>query len=132
MEEALVARLLAAASVTALVGARVTWGERPQREGLPALTLSVVSPGRGYTHGGADSLGNPRVQADAWGRSYLEAKSLARATRDAMEPAATQGSVRFGPSQLDAERDLGPEDVGGGMKVFRVSLDFILWVSPAS
>lgn len=129
MEEALVARLLAASAISAIVGGRVNWGERPQKEGLPAITLSVISPGRNYTHGGADDLASPRVQIDCWARTYLSAKSLARAVRDTLEPPATQGAIKFSASFLDGERDLGPEDVGGGAKVFRISLDFIVWFS---
>lgn len=131
MEEALRSRLRANAGIAALVGVRVDWIERPQGSGLPALTLQIVSPGRDYTYDGASGTASPRVQADCWGSTYLEAKQLSRALIAAMEPRATQGGVKFGPSFIDAARDMPPEELDGGTKVYRVSLDIIVWNSPA-
>jgi len=132
MEEALIALLLASAPVAALAGSRGNWGERPQKEPLPGFTLLIVSPGRGYVHGSPDALGNPRVQVDCYGTTFAQAKALARAIRDTLEAGGTQGSIRFTPSLLEAERGPMIEDVGGGRKAHRVSMDFFVWFSPAA
>jgi hypothetical protein len=131
MEEALRARLLSSAEVAALVGARIAWIERPQGGGLPAVTLQLISTGRAYTYAGACAAANPRVQADCWGASHADAKTVARAMIAAVEERGEFGGVKFGPSFIEAERDMPPEDLPGGQKVFRVSIDIIVWNSPA-
>jgi len=132
MEEALVARLLASPSLSALVGNRITWGERVKKEPLPAITMLGVSPGRNYVHGGADPTGNPRIQFDCYGTTSAQAKAVARALCDMLEAPATQGGIAFSVALLDAERGPLIEDVGGGLKVHRYSLDFFVWFSPAA
>jgi hypothetical protein len=131
VEESLRARLLADTAVAALVGTRVTWIDRPQGATLPAVTLQIISPGRAYTHGGADGLADTRVQIDCWGASYASAKALARSVIPAVEPALTQGATKFSQSFLDASRDMPVEDLEGGVMVYRVSQDFIVWHQPA-
>lgn len=132
MEEQLVARLLGTPSLSALVGNRITWGERVKKEPLPAITMLGVSPGRNYVHGGADPTGNPRVQFDCYGATAAGAKAVARALRDTLETPATQGGIAFSVALLDAERGPLIEDTGGGLKVHRYSLDFFVWFSPAA
>lgn len=127
MEEALIARLLATTGVTALVSTRIYWVERPQAKALPSITLQVISPGRSYTFGGADGTADPRVQVDCWGRSYSEAKAVSRAVIDALEPPASQDGIEFHKGFLDAASDEPVEDLPGGGKVYRVSMDFFLW-----
>lgn len=134
MEEALLARLRATEAVTALVGtnnsrAAIDWIERP--EALPALTLQDITAGKIYAHDGATGLANPVVQIDCWGRTYGEAKLLARAVIAEMETAQTQGSIAFDESFLVASRAMEPDDLGGGLKAYRQSLDFSVWFQPA-
>ncbi|HCS17665.1 MAG TPA: DUF3168 domain-containing protein [Erythrobacter sp.] len=134
MEEALVARLRADASIAALVATvnsrpAVDWMERP--ESLPAVTLQDVSAGRNYAHSGAVGLDNPMVQIDCWAESYGEAKVLARAVIAEMEGAATVSGIAFEHAFLAASRAMDPEDLGGGIKVFRQSLDFNVRFNPA-
>jgi hypothetical protein len=132
MEEALIARLLAAAPLTALVGNRINWGLRVQGEPLPALTLANVSPGRSYTYKGAAGLSGPRVQFDGYAADFLTAKAIARALIAALEQPATVAGISFAPAFLDAERGPDTEELGGGLRVERVSLDFFIWFSPAA
>lgn len=131
MEEAFLARLRADAALATIVGTRVVWIERPQGSALPAVTLQVISPGRDYTYAGADGTANPRVQADCWGRTYLEAKLVSRAMIAAVEQRATMGGINFAPAFIDGARDMATEELPGGEKVYRVSLDIIVWNSPA-
>lgn len=131
MEEALRTRLQANAALAALVATRVDWIERPQGAALPSVTLQLVSTGREYTYAGASGTSNPRVQADCWGRTYGEAKAVARALIAAAEERGVHGGIRFGSSFIDGERDMPPEELPGGVKVYRVSIDIIVWNSPA-
>lgn len=131
MEEALLERLRADASIAAIVGARVNWIERPQGSTLPAVTLQVISPGREYTYAGASGTASPRVQADCWGRTYQEAKLLSRALIACVEQRETVRGIRFAPAFIDAARDMPTEELDGGAKVYRVSIDAIVWNSPA-
>lgn len=132
MEEDLRARLLEDAGLTALVSDRIAWLDRPQGDALPALILQLITSGRSYTFKGATRLAGDRVQFDCWGRSYLEARALACSVIAAVEPEATQGGTRFSRSFLGSDRSFEPETLPGGIKVFRVSMDFIVWHSPAA
>lgn len=134
MEEALVARLRADAGISALVGTvnsrpAVDWIERS--ETLPCITLQDVTSGRNYAHDGAIDLESPTVQIDCWAESYGTAKLIARAVIAEMETAATVSGIVFDESFLAASRAMDPEDLGGGIKVFRQSLDFRVWFKPA-
>lgn len=131
MEEALIARLLAFAGLSALVDDRVWPIERPEGTSLPALTLQVVSPQRTYTHDGASGFYGPRVQFDSWGETYAAAKLVARQVTAALEVTDVEiAGVRFDAAFLDAERDMGLDDIPGGDKAFRVSQDFFVWWQP--
>lgn len=127
MEEVLLARGRANVALAALIGAQLHWLELPTGAELPGVTMAVLSPGRSYDHGGAAGLSNPRVRADCWGATYEESKLVARAFLDMIEPPATVGDVAFSQSFLIGERDLGPDDISGGGKAFRVSMDFYVW-----
>lgn len=127
MEEDLLTRLRGNADVSALVGERVHWAARPQGGALPAITLHMISPGRGYDHGGANGLRRPRVQIDCWGATHASAKAVARAAIAALEPAATIGTTDFVRGFLDGERDFEPGTLADGTKVHRVTIDFFLW-----
>lgn len=126
MEDDLRARLKAA-----LPGTRIEWIDRPQKQSLPSITLQVISPGRDYHMKGATGLAGSRVQADCWGETYVSAKTVSRALIAAIEPPATHGGTRFSATFLDGSRDLPPEDIDGGTKVYRVTMDFIIWNAPA-
>lgn len=134
MEEALLARLRAETSITNLLATRksraaIDWIERGEE--LPCITLQDVTTGRLYAHDGATSLANPTVQIDCWAQTYGAAKLIARAVIGEMETAETISGIQFDESFLVSERAMNPEDLGGGIKVFRQSLDFSVWFQPA-
>jgi hypothetical protein len=136
MEEALVSRLRAAPAVAAKVSTfkgrpAIDWVSRPNQSALPALTLQGVDAGPIYSHGGAVGLESKRVQFDCWAGSYAEARALARALIAEMEEPETRASVAFDAAFLVADRDMMAEDLGGGVRVYRISLDFNLWYQPA-
>lgn len=133
MEEALRAHLLASAALKALCP-KVVWDERPQGT-YPATTLTLVSPGREYTHDGFDGLSESRVQADVWSLEKAEALAISRALVAAIEPTATidagpAGKWEIGPAFLDSEDGGGTEDLGGGTKVYRRRMDWIVTNRP--
>jgi hypothetical protein len=133
MEADLRARLLANGAVAALVGTRCAWGERPGANALPSLTLTAITPGRGYTHQGADALHGAGVQVDCWAASHLAASQLRDAVIAAIEPKdVTVGATLFGPAFLEADRDAEPEDLDGGVRIFRRILEFTIWHAPAA
>ncbi|MDP2129997.1 MAG: hypothetical protein Q8J79_03905 [Erythrobacter sp.] len=132
MKEALTARLLASAPLAAIFGTRMNWGRRVQGEGLPALTMNGVSPGRSYHYRGAAGLAGPRVQFDLYALDFLTAEQGARALVTTLEQPAVIGAIAFGPAFLDAERGPDTEDLGGGAQVQRISMDFFIWFSPAA
>lgn len=131
MEAALRTRLLDNPAISALVGNRIAWVQRPQSQVLPAITLHKVSPGRSYSHDGAIGLQCPSIQFDIWSLSVSQAKTIRDAVIAVMEAQETVSGVRFGMSFLDSERDIAPEDVQGIDAVHRVSMDFTVWWSPA-
>jgi len=127
MEEDLVARLVADAGVSAIVGEVVSWFERNRDDPLPALVLTKVSPGRDYTHAGGDGLDGPRVQFDCLGTMGDEAVALKRAVVACMEPAATVGDTMFHNGFLEGETWISQGEQDGGEPLFQLSLDFIFY-----
>lgn len=128
MEEALRAYLLAQTAIANLVAARIHWGMRPQGEALPGIVLGVVSRLPVARHSGPAGLSEARIQIDAYGATYAQARGLARALRAALSVRAfEQGGVKFqGAFQL-GERDLSEAGATEATRVFRVSLDFQMW-----
>jgi hypothetical protein len=125
MEEALVARLLATASVTSLCGSRINWNARPQgQQTSPDIVLTRVSGVRDYSTSGPIGYVQSRVQIDCYAVTYTACVSLSRAVRVALSgwknpalPAQILGSF------LDLERQ-SFED--GTPPLHRVSFDFII------
>lgn len=129
MEAALLAKLLATAGVTALVGTRVNWSRRPQAEVLPALVLNKIDGIPDVHHGGNSGLVVSRVQADCWGATYGSAKALANAVKAITAQTFTQGAVRFDCILIDSERDSTTDET---TPLFRTSLDLMIQSANAS
>lgn len=127
MQAALILRLNAAAAITAITADRISWFDRVRGDGLPALALQTVSPGRDYTHAGADGLDGPRVRFDCWAGDEVTARALAGACITEMERPAEFGGVKFWPGELAADRDLPEPEAEGGQALFRVQLEFIFY-----
>lgn len=123
-QAALRARLIAAAPLTALVGQRVYWVERPQGSALPAVTLQTVADARNQHLKGFDSIQPARVQIDIWAADYATSRSVTEAVLAAAIPAATQNGVQFARAMVD----LPPRDLierTDTQTIFRVSTDLI-------
>lgn len=110
----------------------VDWNERRSNEqtAFPAIVLTTVSPGREYLQGGADRTSEPRIRAEVFDLSPLRTKRTKAAVIDAFETPTEFGGYNFSRSRLAFERDTDPEDLPGGMKVFRTILDFFVPHSP--
>ena len=128
MEGAIRARLLAASPVAALVGARVSWVERPQKDALPGVTLQNVTDERTQNYAGFDAFQPGYVQIDGWAATYAQAKALKEVIIAAITPAGTFNGVRFTRAFVTA-RDLSERTDTGF--IFRPSLDFTFFYSPA-
>lgn len=121
---ALRARLTAAAPVTALVGQRVYWVDRPQASSLPAITLQTITEGRTQHMKGFDGFNSSLVQVDCWGTAYGDVRKIAEAVIAALVPENTSNGVRFARAFVDSIRDLG-ERVETQF-IHRTSLDLII------
>lgn len=128
MEGALRARLLAAAPITALVGQRVYWVDRPQASALPAITLQIIDEDRAQHMQGFQATQQTTVQIDIWADKYGQGKALKEAVITALAPRATFNGVRFDRAFVRA-RDLSERTEA--QFIHRPSLDFYLTYSPA-
>ncbi|MEN6474136.1 MAG: DUF3168 domain-containing protein [Syntrophaceae bacterium] len=117
LEDALHAHLLASTAVTSLASTRIYPVLLPQDPTLPAITYQRISNDPQNTMGGHGDLYNPRIQIDAWARSYSEIKSLELAIRTAMEAASAFSALEM------SDQDLYEPD----MEIYRISIDFSCW-----
>ena len=127
MQGALRARLLAAAPVTALVGQRIYWVERPQSSGFPALTLQIVSDPRPQHLKGFQPLRETRVQIDVWGTGSAQSSTIAEAVIAAAVAEGSNNGIRFNRGSI-AGVDTGGE-VSGTTFIHRTTIDLIVWWS---
>lgn len=131
MDEALRAKLLANGPLATLVS-KIAWDERPEAEAFVAgkgmIVLTLVTPGRDYTHEGWDGLNESRVQADIWARSPDVAAQIARAMPAAIEPETAIAGWLIGPAFLEAD-DTSREELGGA-SIFRRRQDWMIWNRP--
>jgi hypothetical protein len=105
-EGALRARLTGAASVTALVGQRIYWVDRPQSSAIPAITLQIVDDPREQHMGGFQSRLFCMVQVDVWATTYGQGKAIKEAVIAALTPEVTANGIKFGTATNIAARDL--------------------------
>lgn len=128
MEEALIAKLLATSSVTALVSQRIQPGRRPQASQLPAIVVNRITGAPVYTDDGEAGLASARVEVDCWATSFASAKLTARAVIGSLSAFfGTVGSLTFQNILLDAERDFSEGGANDTQYLYRTNLDFIVW-----
>lgn len=123
--EALSARLAAASAVTAIVGSKIYWVQRPQGTEVPAVVMR---------YGGGSEVENlesdtadtfeTSVTIDCFGVNSLQSKQLAAAVRNAVKPAGLQGSFSFDDSTISRPIDLGEAGVAGWQ--YRAALDCVI------
>lgn len=125
MEAALRARLLAAAPVTALIGQRVYWVDRPQSTALPAIVLQVISDPRPQHLKGFQELRETRVQMDIFDTSYAQVRAVTEAALAAIVPENTSNGIIFNRALVDASRDLGERTETAF--IHRTQIDLLVW-----
>jgi hypothetical protein len=122
---ALLARLRAAAGVTALISTRSYWQQAPQSVVRPYVTLLDVTAFRPQILNGWD-LEPSRVQIDAWSSEYLTSTTIMDAVLAALVPGGTSNGHTF----QRADVALGPRDIAGERDgttpIFRKSADLII------
>lgn len=132
MEEAFVALLLGSPAIIECVEDRVFPVVRPQGSLLPCLVYNGFSREQVMTTTGAANLSSRRVQVDAWGKTYADVKALERAVNARL--------IGFTGVVAGVEFQ-GIFDNGGGGdgfenappdRLYRVSLDFLVWAAAAS
>lgn len=123
MEEALIARLSAAAAVAAVVGDRISWFGRIEGDPLPALTLLNISPGQSWTHSGPDGVDRPRVRFDCYAATDVEAIALKRAVIATMTAPVDIDGWRFHPGMLGADRTIEEPQMAGGTDLFHQQIE---------
>ncbi len=125
MEEAIIARLLATAAVTAIAGQRITPGRRDQGSALPSLVLHKIDAPRGYHLSGDSGLVAARLQIDCWGASYASAKLLARAVINALSGVRwAQPGLRIDGILVEDEADDTFDE--SNQALFRTRLDLMV------
>jgi hypothetical protein len=133
MQAALLARLLAEATVFEETNDRIAWVERPSLEAIPedgaSVTLQTISSPRGRHMQGLQTLRRTRVQCDIWARDYGAARRTVEAIVSTLEPTGSVGGIRFRPTDFEGERDL--LDATDTATIFRTSIDLIVWHSLA-
>lgn len=80
------------AGLTALIGTRCYPGPLPQGATLPALTYQEVG---GSEPTGSTGSYQTRVQFDAWGSTYMQARAVAEQVEAAFVDVAVGGDVRL-------------------------------------
>lgn len=111
-QAALLARLRAAAGVTALVGQRSYWNEAPQGAVRPYIILSIPSAFREQTLSGFD-LPESRVQFSAFTETVAQKFPILEAVIAAVVPGATANGHRFQRGMVELGPMDGPVDRDG-------------------
>lgn len=130
MEDDLIARLLADAALAALVGNRINYLFRVQGEPLPAISITLVAPGRAYTMSGPQGTHGTLMQFDVWAERAATALAIHNALRAVLEAPAVVGTTIFQMGFQISRRD-DVEDVAGNGEISRISADFYIWWMPA-
>lgn len=127
MEEALRAVLLGDAGLAALVLDRIEWVSAPQGTPYPRIEMTRISGTRDYVMQGPSGLVESRVQFDCDGLTYASCKTVARALLNKLSGfSGSQNTFYFQGCFCEGERD-GFEDGLAPDKIFRTSLDFMIW-----
>lgn len=108
---------------------RVYWVTRPQASALPSITLQTISGDFPQTYEGLTPTRSPRIQLDAWGASYVQARAVCMAAIATLDGKATSNGIVFDNIQFENERDFLERE--GSIDIYRTSVDLIVWHHPA-
>lgn len=131
MEEALIARLLAEASISAVFGDRIHWSVAPEGSTMPFLVVSIAAGGQDYTHSGRNAFSMTRTQLDSYSTDALEAIQGSRVVLSELETVETIEGVLFEDAWAVADDDMPAEPLEDGTQVFRRKLEVMIPHRPA-
>ncbi len=117
IEEDIVAALLAAPTITALVGSRIYPLFRPDGDPLPAIVYQRISTMPENSLLGFSKLDMVRIQFTCYGKTVAAAKQLATTLRTTLDDAAAlKGICVYESDEMDADT-----------RNFRVFIDYNFW-----
>lgn len=116
------ARLLANGTVSAAVGTRIDWGQRPQGAPYPSIVLQTISDPRPAHLKDYDGARSTLIQLDVYATTYAAALTIARAAIAVLKVPATISGKAFGPAFVDGQRDT--VEPSGTTNIHRQSVDF--------
>ena len=125
MQTELRTRLLEDATVSGIVGNRISWGIRPQGEAYPSLVLVLVNDARPQTFTANIAARETVVQIDCYGRTTAEVASLREAVINCIVLAETVGDIEFQRAFVDVVRNANQYSETG--RIYRDSIDARIW-----
>ncbi len=118
------------ATVSALVGDRISPWVQLQSQDLPAITYHQVSSDRVSSMDGSSGLAALRFQIDCWASTYAGVKALAEAVRLELEGyKGSPVSAVIHAVFLENDSDVAVSVEPGRQEpaIYRVSMDFVVW-----
>jgi hypothetical protein len=130
IEEALVTRMLATSTITALIGsgttARLFPLVIPQTATLPAIAYQKISSPKEQAHTGSSHLCRSRLQITCEADNYAAVKALATAVKDCWNSfRGTVSGLRIDGCAIDNEVDSASELFVAVTPVVRI--DVLIW-----
>lgn len=124
--------LLSASGVSSRVGERVTWGELPDGEAKPSISLWTMASSPDYTMQGGSGLEERRIQCDIWAMTLAEAKAIDSAIAALVNgfrgPAVPQSDTDLqGAFVINRSEERDPAMGSPAQRYFRARLDLLVW-----
>lgn len=127
MHQSLTSLLLANATLTSLIGDRLTWKVMQPTAELPRVVLHTISSVSDYKMSSATGLVTTRIQVDCLGKTYASAQSVSSAVMACLSGyRGISGTTTFEGIFHENTRDAFEED-DTPSELFGVSLDFTIW-----
>ena len=135
MQTDLIARLVADADVTALVGQRVSLNRSPQGDGLPRIVITTINTDSEHHLGAATGFKQGRVQIDCHAQYAGDAETLAEKVRLSLDGfRGTMGGTFVSTMHLSDERsfETAPQSGADDSKAINtVQVDYMIgWRVP--
>ena len=108
-------------------GSGIYWAMMPEKAPLPAIVLTTVAGAGTPSLDGADPLHTARVQLSCYGRTYSDAKALARAVRNLLEGYC--GTLPDGTHVGDAILNIEADTFEEAPFTFHCPVDLEFWYS---
>lgn len=125
--------LLSAGGVSSRVVDRVTWGELPDAEAKPSISLWTMDNGPDYVMQGASGLEQRRVQVDCWSMTLAESVAIADAIAGLIDGfRGTVGATQLqGAFVVNRSEERDPAIGAPAQRYARVRVDLLVWYGRA-